>query len=83
MIEILGIDHRVDRERLVQRQILLPLYLFHLFINGISIFGLEMINRFQNAQGSTAVEIRFIKQFLITRKGNHTTTELQVVGTYS
>ena len=71
VIEILGIDNRIDGEGLVERQILLPFDLFHLFIDGVGIFGLEMIDRLQDTKSRAAMEIRLVKQFFVSCERYH------------
>ena len=81
VIEIFRVDYRVDGKRLVQRHVVFPFHLFNLFIDSIGVFSFKVINRLQDTQCRTTIEVGFVKHFLISGKGNHPAANLNIVGT--
>ena len=53
VVKVLRVNDRIDGKGLVQGDVFFPLDLFDLFINRVCIFGLEMIDRFQDTECRT------------------------------
>ena len=81
VIEIFRVDYRVDGKRLVQRRVVFPFHLLNLFVDSIGVFSFKVIDRLQDTQCRTAIEVGFVKHFLIPGKGNHPAANLYIVGT--
>ena len=79
MPEFLRINYRIDRERRVKVQIILPFHTLNGIINGISIRCLEILNRFQYSDSRSQAEIGTIEQFLVARERNHTMSYLDII----
>ncbi|OAV65612.1 hypothetical protein Barb6_02827 [Bacteroidales bacterium Barb6] len=81
MIEVFGIDNGVDGKGRFRRHVILPCHFLGLRIHRIGIFGFEVINRFENAEGGAATKVGFVKQLLVPRERDHAAACLQIGGT--
>ncbi|OAV72104.1 hypothetical protein Barb7_03138 [Bacteroidales bacterium Barb7] len=81
MIEVFGIDNGVNGKGRFRRHVILPCHLLGFRIHCIGIFGFEVINRFENAEGGAAAKVDFVKQLLVPRERDHAAACLQIAGT--
>ena len=79
--EVIGEYDGIDRERVVDVEILAPVYLFDSLVDLIGTPGFEVVDRFQNLDGRMQCEVGTVHHFFVTSKRHHASTYLYVVGT--
>ena len=78
--EFLRINHRVDRERRVDVQIIAPVDGSHGVVDVVGIFGREMFDGFEDTHGSAQAEVSAVHHFLVTAERHHAAADLHIVG---
>ena len=54
---------------------------FDLLVNFVSVFGCEVFDGFQDADGRTQAEVGFVHHFFVSTERHHAASYLNVVGT--
>ena len=80
MAELLAEDGGFYGKGFVRVQILFPTDGFYLFVDLVGVFGLEVLDGFQDSDGCAQAEVRFVHHLFVTAEGDHATAYLDVVG---
>ena len=80
MTELFREHDGIDGKRLVQPEVVGPIYGLDSLIDIVGTERLEALDGFQDTDSGVQLEIGAIHHFLVTSEGNHTATGLYVVG---
>ena len=71
VLERVGVHHRVDGERLVERHETAPVELLDAVVERVGVVGLERVERLEDTQGRAAAEISLVKRLQVAAERDH------------
>ena len=80
MAELFAEYYRIYGKGLVCVQEVFPMDCLDLFVDFIGVFGIEVFDGFQDADGRTQAEVCFVHHCLVSTEGHHAATYFNVVG---